>query len=152
MSPGRSATSKVRRDARVLALLVLYEADTARHQPGDVLARHLSERGPDNASSAYAQQLVSGVVKERVELDAVLARCAPDHPFDDVAAIDRNVLRIALHEITSQSAPAKVAINEAVEIAKAFGSEAAPRFINGVLAAALNDPAVRAPTETESTR
>lgn len=146
------AGAKVRRDARVLALMVLYESDTTRHLPGDVLARHLSERASDDPANAYARQLVSGVMHDRGPIDAVLARCAPAHPLEELAAIDRNVLRIAIHEIKSGSAPPKVAINEAVEIAKAYGSDSAPRFVNGVLAAAIKDADVAALAGADSAR
>lgn len=126
-----------RRAARVLALQVLYEADTTQHMPGDVLTRHLLELSADDPSRSYAQQLVSGVVTNRPALDEVLNSCMTEHPLEDVAAIDRNVLRIALQEIRANTAPPKVAINEAVEIAKEFGGDTSPKFINGALAAAL---------------
>lgn len=152
MSARSVAGARVRRDARVLALKVLYESDTTRHLPGDVLARHLSERAPDDPANAYAMQLVSGVMGDRGQIDAVLARCAPEHPLNDLAAIDRNVLRIAIHEIKSGSAPPKVAINEAIEIAKTFGSDSAPRFVNGVLASAIKDAGVAALHGADPTR
>jgi N utilization substance protein B len=105
--------------------------------PGDVLTRHLLEMSPDDPSREYAQKLVSGVVTNRPALDEILNSCMNEHPLEDVAAIDRNVLRIALHEIRANIAPAKVAINEAVEVAKEYGGDTSPKFINGVLAAAL---------------
>jgi len=126
-----------RRAARVLALQVLYEADTTQHMPGDVLTRHLLELPHDDPSREYTQKLVSGVVTNRPALDEILNSCTAEHPLEQVAAIDRNLLRIALQEIRANTAPAKVAINEAVEIAKEFGGDTSPKFINGVLAAAL---------------
>ena len=128
---------KTRRDARILALLVLYESDTALHPAGVVLQRHLLEQDDvSDETRNYASQLVSGVVTEMETLNAVLHECAPEFPVEQIAAIDRNILRIALYEIKARLAPPKVAINEAVEISKEFGSESTPRFVNGVLGTA----------------
>jgi N utilization substance protein B len=80
------------------------------------------------------QVLVTGVLKNRDNLDEVIARHAPEWPLDQIAIIDRNILRIAIHELSQEKKlPVKVVINEAVEIAKLFGAEGSPRFINGVL-------------------
>jgi len=128
---------KTRREARILALLVLYEADTAQHPAGLVLQRHLQER--DEVSGdvrEYTSQLVSGVVNDVDALNAVLGVCAPEFPVDQISPIDRNILRIALYEIKANLAPPRVAINEAIEISKEFGSESTPRFVNGVLGTA----------------
>lgn len=122
-----------RRDARVLALQVLYETDVAGHPAGEVLMRHLREVERPEAVHRYAAQLVSGVVEHLPELDKEIARHAPEFPVEVLSPIDRNILRIALFEIKQGTVPFKVAINEAVEIAKAFGSDSSPRFINGVL-------------------
>lgn len=128
---------KDRHDARVLALLVLYEADTAQHPAGLVLQRHLTEdENLTDESREYTTRLVSGVMTDLGALDAILGECAPDYPVDQVAPIDRNILRIALYEIKAALAPPKVAINEAIEISKEFGSDSTPRFVNGVLGAA----------------
>jgi N utilization substance protein B len=128
---------KTRRDARILALLVLYEADTAQHPAGLVLQRHLLERSDaSDETRNYASQLVSGVVQNMDALNDVLHQCAPEFPVEQIAPIDRNILRIALHEMNASLAPRKVAINEAIEISKEFGSESTPRFVNGVLGAA----------------
>ena len=82
----------------------------------------------------FARQIVFGVLPLTHELDSVIARYAPEWPFDQIAAIDRNILRMACWEFAVQGdTPLKVAINEAVELAKLFGSESAPRFVNGVL-------------------
>jgi len=80
--------------------------------------------------------LLSGVLKHRVKLDEMIQHYAPEWPVDQMAVVDRNVLRIAIYEFyISKLTPTKVAINEAVELAKLFGSDSAPRFINGVLGA-----------------
>lgn len=128
---------KARREARILALLVLYEADTAQHPAGEVLQRHLQEAGEaGDDGREYTSQLVSGVVADMDALNVVLSECAPEFPVEQIAPIDRNILRIALYEIKANLVPPKVAINEAIEISKEFGSESTPRFVNGVLGAA----------------
>jgi N utilization substance protein B len=130
-----------RHDARVLALQVLYEADISGHPAGEVLGRHLRETEQSGEASelrGYAQQLVSGIMKRLPELDHAIGKLAPDFPVEQLAAIDRNILRIALFEMQGGDVPVKVAINEAVDMAKEFGSDTSPRFINGVLGAAIN--------------
>ncbi len=83
---------------------------------------------------AFARQLVTGVLQHRGELDRLIARYAPEWPIDQMAVIDRNVLRIAIYEFDiARITPLKVAINEAIELAKTYGADSAPRFINGVL-------------------
>jgi N utilization substance protein B len=102
-----------------------------------VLQRHLLERGDmSDEIGNYASQLVSGVVEDMDALNSVLHECAPEFPVEQIAPIDRNILRIALYELKAKLVPSKVAINEAVEISKEFGSESTPRFVNGVLGAA----------------
>lgn len=81
-----------------------------------------------------ARRLVAGVLEHKQDLDKLIHRFAPEWPLEQIALIDRNILRIAIYEMTiDRTAPLKVAINEAVELAKAFGAESTPRFINGVL-------------------
>ncbi len=134
-----------RRRARIMALQVLYEVDSGKHLPGLVLSRHfveLMETEPDVATDemrAYASRLVSGVTEQRESLDAQIAACAPEFPVDALAIIDRNLLRIALYEIgqNAPEVPVKVAVNEAIEIAKEYASDNAPKFINGVLGGAI---------------
>ncbi len=126
-----------RREARVLALQVLYEADVARHNALEVLNRWLSEESFNREAGLFATQLVSGVLARQPELDAVIQQYAPSFPVDQLAPIDRNIMRMALFEIKSGTTPVKVAINEAVELAKQFGSDNSPRFVNGVLGAAV---------------
>lgn len=125
-----------RRLARELALQALYEIDAVGHSAGWVLQNCL-EREPELPSQVlgYYQQLVIGVVGCCEQLDVYIQEYAKEWPLDQVAIVDRNVLRIALYEFTVGRIPTKVAINEAVEIAKSFGSDSAPRFVNGVLGA-----------------
>ena len=134
-----------RRQARVLAMQVLYEVDSGNHLPGLVLSRHfveMMESEPDVATDemrAYTSRLVSGVIEQREALDAQISACATEFPVDTLAIVDRNLLRIALFEIgqNAPEVPVKVAVNEAIEIAKEYASDNAPRFINGVLGAAI---------------
>ena len=127
---------KVRRRARILTLQALYEIDTTRHPPGVVLDQRLAEDPLPEEGEAFARELLTGVLQHEAELDELIQRYAPEWPVDQMAVIDRNVLRIAIYEFfISKLTPTKVAINEAVELAKLFGSDSAPRFINGVLGA-----------------
>ena len=124
-----------RRKARVIALQVLYEADSVRHDSTAVLERIADEdESLPPASKAYSQELVAGVLESRVDIDEVIAEFAPSWPINQMAIVDRNILRTAIYEITlGGETPPKVAINEAVELAKVFGSESSSRFVNGVL-------------------
>ena len=125
---------KARRRARRVTLEVLYEYDIAAHPPGEILQRRLAENNMDSAGAEFASQLVQGVLGNLDAMDVLIARYAPEWPLEQMAIIDRNILRIAIYEfIASDETPVKVAINEAVELAKTYGSDSAPRFINGVL-------------------
>jgi transcription antitermination protein NusB len=125
---------KSRTRARGIALQVLYEVDITGHLPGEVLQQRLdaTDLSPDLAE--FTRQIVFGVIPLARELDIVISRYAPEWPFDQIAVIDRNILRMACWEFAVEAkTPVKVAINEAVELAKLFGSDSAPRFVNGVL-------------------
>jgi N utilization substance protein B len=124
-----------RRRARSLVLQSLYEVDAVGHPPQEVVARHIEQN--DNISDdgvAFLREMVLGVNSSTNHLDELIASCAPEWPVDQLAVLDRNILRMALWELaTSNETPLKVAINEAVELAKRFGSDNSSRFINGVL-------------------
>jgi len=125
---------RVRRQARVLTLQTLYEVDVANHAPGKVLQRHIQDGALPGTVENFASYLVSGVMANKVQLDELIRHYAPEWPLDQMAAIDRNILRIAIFEfMLDGGTPVKVAINEAVELAKLFGSDSSPRFVNGVL-------------------
>ena len=125
---------KPRHRARIAALQALYEIDCTNHPPGVVIERRLSEAGMPEAADAFARELAHSVADARVELDALVARYAPEWPVDQISIVDRNILRIAIFELLySDTTPVKVAINEAVELAKTFGSDSSGRFVNGVL-------------------
>jgi N utilization substance protein B len=125
---------KARRKARAIALQALYELDCSSHEPGLVLAQREEEDKLPEGQHEFARALVFGVLTDRARLDRWIARFAPEWPVDQIAIIERNILRIALWEFTIGAlTPVRVAINEAVELAKLYGSDSAPRFINGVL-------------------
>ena len=135
---------KVRRRARILALQALYEIDSTHHPVGTVLDQRLTEDPLPEEGQVFARELLTGVIQHQVELDELIQHYAPEWPVDQMAVIDRNVLRIAIYEFfIGKLTPTKVAINEAVELAKLFGSDSAPRFVNGVLGA-LAAPAEQA--------
>jgi N utilization substance protein B len=130
---------KPRTRARGVALQALYEIDLAGHPVGVVLEERLSEDQLDPKLAEFVQQIVTGVLPLKEKLDGFISQHAPEWPLDQVAIIDRNILRIALWEMAiSEQTPVKVAINEAVELAKVYGSDSSPRFINGVLGGLAN--------------
>jgi N utilization substance protein B len=125
---------KPRTRARSIALQALYEIDLTGHPPELVIAERLSESPMEDNLGDFARNIVLGIIPIVHELDKIIARHAPEWPLDQVATIDRNIMRIALWEIAvSNQTPLKVAINEAVELGKLYGSESTPRFVNGVL-------------------
>jgi N utilization substance protein B len=129
----------IRRQARVTALQTLYEHDMTQHDPDVVLRRHAEERGLDERVIAYASELLHGALSHEGEIDALIQQAAPEWPIGQMARIDKNILRLAIYEILYNNAvPAKAAINEAVELAKQFGSDASSRFVNGVLGAIVS--------------
>jgi transcription antitermination protein NusB len=123
-----------RRLGRQLALQSLYEMDVGGHDPNDTLERLLIEARADDELSDFSRSLLRGVLDHRAEIDEVIGKAAPAWPAAQLAAIDRNVLRIAIREfLVDNLTPVSAAINEAVELAKKYGSESSGRFINGVL-------------------
>jgi len=125
---------KARTRARSVALQALYEIDMVGHPPLLVIRDRLSDNSFDEKLAQFISQIVLGIWPIVEELDHFIAEHAPEWPLEQVALIDRNILRIALWEFAvSENIPIKVAINEAVEIAKVYGSDSSPRFVNGVL-------------------
>ncbi len=125
---------KSRTRARSIALQVLYEIDMANHPPAEILRERLEEAPLTDELADFARQIVFGILPLIPDLDQIIARYAPEWPLEQIAAIDRNILRVACWEFAvRRETPVKVAINEAVELAKMYGSDSAPRFINGVL-------------------
>lgn len=129
---------------RIVALQTLYEYEF-RTQSGDksvdideILGRNLERYESAIDDKAFVAELVAGVLKQQTDLDTKIAPIAPEWPIDQIARIDRNVIRIGLFELLHRAdvVPPKVAINEAVELAKAFGSDNSSKFVNGVLGTA----------------
>lgn len=140
-----------RRRARVVALQVLYAMDGDDADPGVALATHMREFGADQEEDEdetpqekafdedLASALVAGVSENRSRLDETLSKLSQKWRVERLARVDRNILRLALYELAHCQAqvPARVVINEAIELAKRFGSEEAPAFVNGMLDSAL---------------
>ena len=125
-----------RRKARSVALQALYEIDSVGHDPEATLTHLLEETKLTGENATFMQDLVRGVVRYKEKLDAQIQRYASAWPLEQIAVIDRNILRLAIFEVLLDNrVPVKVAINEAVELAKDFGSDNSPRFVNGVLGA-----------------
>ncbi|MCJ7829116.1 MAG: transcription antitermination factor NusB [Dehalococcoidia bacterium] len=124
----------VRRKARIIALQTLYELDCSAHQPNEILARLLHEKALPDEAADFARSLVNGVLKNKKNIDDVIRRFAPAFPVEQIAPIDRNILRLAIFEVLFDNrVPVKAAINEAIELAKGFGSDTSQKFVNGVL-------------------
>jgi transcription antitermination protein NusB len=125
---------KSRTKARGIALQALYEIDVTGHLPGETIQERLEAEPLEDSLSLFVQQIVTGVLPLTEQLDNFIAQHAPEWPMDQVAVIDRNILRIALWEFAvAGCTPVKVAINEAIELSKMYGSDSTPRFVNGVL-------------------
>ncbi|MDP3878908.1 MAG: transcription antitermination factor NusB [Dehalococcoidales bacterium] len=123
-----------RRRARGLALQALYEIDATGHGAEEVLARLLTERKLTEENAKFSRGLVMGVIQNKEGIDENIKKFAPMWPLDQIPTVDRNILRLAIFEILLDNKVSdKIAINEAVELSKAFGSDNSARFVNGVL-------------------
>lgn len=126
--------------ARFIALQTLYEVDIAQHDALEVLARHLQMQAPPNRAARLARTLVTGVSEYRDPLDDAIEARASEFPIDQLAVIDRNILRIAIYEFAIWGGtPMGAAIDEAVELAKDFAADGAPSFVNAVLRSIAQD-------------
>ena len=125
---------KARHQARIVALQALYEIDCTHHAPATVMEQRLAANQLSKAATAFSRRLVNGVINHQTVLDIFIHRHAPEWPLEQMAYIDRNILRMAIFEFAVDGqTPVKVAINEAVELAKKYGGNNSSRFINGVL-------------------
>ncbi len=123
-----------RRKARIAALQALYELDCTKHKVEETSARLRAGETLTQEALSFSEELVKGVLQHKSELDALIGKLAPAFPVEQMPIIDRNILRLAIFEILfSKETPLKVAINEAIELAKDFGSDSSPRLINGIL-------------------
>ncbi|MCX6760063.1 MAG: transcription antitermination factor NusB [Candidatus Nealsonbacteria bacterium] len=125
--------------SRSIAMQSLYEWDFSGKKPDSlkkIVAKNIEEFGPGLENSDFVWQLVNGVKANLTEIDKVIVSAAPEWPLEQITVVDRNVLRIGLYELlyeNKEEVPPKVAINEAIELAKTFGGESSGKFINGVL-------------------
>ncbi len=123
-----------RRRARAIILQALYEIDATSHETEAVVSRLLDEGGLLEGNKVFVRELVGGVIENMEEINRNIEKFAPAWPIRQLSIIDRNILRVAIFEILfDNKVSIKVAINEAVELAKKFGSDNSPKFINGVL-------------------
>lgn len=123
-----------RTKSRIIALQSLYELDLTDHDLVEIVSERSEEDNLDSEQYAFALAIVKGVCDFEQQLDSAIAIFAPEWPMDQVAVIDRNILRMALWELAIyKHTPLKVGINEAVELAKNYGTDSSPRFVNGVL-------------------
>ena len=123
-----------RRRARALAFQALYEVDSVRHDMEEVVTRLLTKGGVSEENAAFIRELVSGVIQNKEKINHNIQSLAPAWPIEQIPVVDRNILRLAIFEILlNNKVPVKVAINEAVELAKMFGSDNSSKFVNGVL-------------------
>ncbi len=129
--------------ARTIAMQSLYQWDFLGQDDArlsEIIAFNRSEFAPDFDDGGFVQDLVDGTLKNRAAIDGIITNFAPDWPIDTITIVDRNILRLGCYELKfSAAVPSKVAINEAIELAKSFGGEASGRFVNGVLGAIYKD-------------
>ena len=129
----------LRRRARVVSVQVLYETDRSRHNPIVVLERRLSDGILNLSSSDYSRLLINGILENREKIDKIVAEYATAWPINQIAVVDKNILRIAVFEIIfGGDVPYKVAINEAIELSKIYGADSSSAFVNGVLGSLMD--------------
>lgn len=131
--------------ARSVVLQTLFEWDFNGNNDNtsqDILLRNIEEFAPGVTDISFMQKILRGVIEKKKEIDSIIEKAAPDWPLDKIATVDRNILRMGLFELLFSDrgeVPAKVAINEAIELAKAFGGETSGKFVNGVLGAVYKE-------------
>lgn len=144
--------------ARSIAMQTLYEWDFNNHEEPRleaIMDKNIAEFGPGLEDTEFIRALVLGVLKHRKEIDAIIEKAAPEWPISQIASVDRNILRLGLFELlfgSRDEVPPKVAINEAIELAKSFGGESSGRFVNGVLGTVyreIGEPGKEHPTRHE---
>ena len=139
-------TSSSRRETRIAALQILCEVDSVGHDPSEVVDRRVADDVLSSSSEQFLRNLFGGVLDKREEIDKIISEFAPSWPMRQMATVDRNLLRMGIYEmVMSSDAPPKVAINEAVELAKVFGSESSPKFVNGVLGSVMESATMKHP-------
>ena len=133
-----SGAVSTRRRTRIAAFQTLCEIDMVNHSPDQVLAHVKSSHELSESATDFLVALTTGVLENIQRIDKIITEFAPSWPISQMAVTDRNLLRMAIYEMAMlDETPPKVAINEAVEVAKVFGSESSPRFVNGVLGSVM---------------
>jgi transcription antitermination protein NusB len=127
----------LRHKSREFALQMLFEWDMARQTPTRIEQNFWKTARAADQTRKFAHQLFEGAVAQAAEADALIGELSQNWRLDRLAAIDRSILRLAIYEFRFGTAPSKVVIDEALELAKKFSSEEAPAFLNGILDAAL---------------
>lgn len=131
--------------ARAIAMQSLYQWDFLRvggqeKDIQEITSHNRDEFAPDFDDKGFIAELIDGVVKNIEEINALITKYAPEWPLDQITTVDRNILRLGVFELKfSPNIPSKVAINEAIELAKSFGGESSGKFVNGVLGAIYRD-------------
>jgi N utilization substance protein B len=131
--------------SRSIVLQSLFEwdlNDIEKNEVSEVLIRNIDEFAPNRTDMPFMNKLLDGVLQKQTELDLIIEKAAPEWPIDRISPVDRNILRLGLYELLfadRNEVPAKVAINEAIELAKQFGGENSSRFVNGVLGAVYKE-------------
>jgi N utilization substance protein B len=129
--------------ARTIAMQSLYQWDfngKTNAKVPEFIRTNLEDFAPDFDDKGFITELVENVITKGEEIDATITKYAPDWPIDQITNVDRNILRVGVYELKfSENVPSKVAINEAIELAKTFGGESSGRFVNGVLGAIYKD-------------
>lgn len=129
--------------ARTITMQTLYEWDfngRVREDIINLLRENFKQFAPDFSDQGFSEQLLQGVMDHRPDIDTTITKYAPEWPLEQITIVDRNVLRIGVFELMfSPDVPPKVAINEAIEVAKGFGGESSGKFVNGVLGAIYRD-------------
>jgi N utilization substance protein B len=128
--------------ARRVALQVLYEMDATNHRPGEIMTARLEAQDTDRRETRYVRRLVQGFVANRTAIDDVIRQFVQEWPLEQIASIDRNILRLAVMELIEQRVSVSVIIDEAVRLAKVFGTETSLGFINGVLGRLVADDGI----------
>lgn len=129
--------------ARTIAMQTLYEWDFNGQKTADVvglLHENFKQFAPDFSDQGFSEAIIRGITEHQAEIDATITKYAPEWPLEQITIVDRNVLRIGVYELMfAPDVPPKVAINEAIEVAKGFGGESSGKFVNGVLGAIFRD-------------
>jgi transcription antitermination protein NusB len=149
--PPKNKLGFQRRQARIVTLLSLFESDSVNHDPLMVTNRYIETFDLSADVARFTRNLVMGVIGSRDKLDALISGAASSWPVDQMAKVDKNILRLAIFEILfNNDVPTKAAINEAIELAKSFGSDSSSRFVNGVLGAIVAQQAKEREAETQA--